>query len=831
MTSDGELILCTVIASAPEFGMTILDTCGGTGSTNDRLLGLLPYSDATCGAIMQVHVQDGSTVVCMRSAEVPRVAYILTAVNNIGADQSDTLNGRQFYNTNAWTTWNEQIFDEVLNSQKDFAGNLFRNHANSVDKDVLPGDWDVVNNGSPASIHVGKYLVQVKGSPLAFIDVSAIEDQIRMIASRIDRHTITTFQRVSDDICVDDVAADAAEAFGLPAGTDIDEQTWKKVMQEGVPLFRMQETKGPAVDGKEELTVGFPDGEKIHSDVTIPPVLSKDRTALSGERTVASAKGLSSVKSPAIQAVLQFGYKYTNQQTPSDQSLKLDLLTPYSKSVDKQEEDNTGRSLDAEIMDAAINKLVDKLMTKDYLPVLMQRMMETGLIVSAEPLSLQFKEHTETGPTDQSQYSPPKFLSLVDPVTGQTHLYFDSTSFISQEPDGSILLKDGYGSEIRMSQGNIYISPALDLQLRPGRDMWGLVPRHLSLDAQQYITVNSNKAVYLRSTGDMLLAAAADKDGHGKLVLECDDVTNSETSGLILRSLGNATFTGKAMYIGINKGTSNTANRLEDDGGTIVIDAGKWGSIVEHSAAHCVDTATFTVVADFGSQSAFVVDTTMIGLYTQQVNMPAALNMAPVDGSQKVTVVREGQETELSISTRSDPWIQMKNTTINKGQIHTSSVLAVDWMRTKTIRFKDGPGPMLQFSYNQPDSELFPPVKVENTKTISIVTGSSSLKALSKTIYQDAYISGNCFQFPESYGVAPTIVIPGMCWQEDTRKILGEISSVAWDVKPITIGEKSTAAYPGWAVWESGYISVAGYDQKPLKSNYITNTKKETTNA
>lgn len=43
------------------------------------------------------------------------------------------------------------------------------------------------------------------------------------------------------------------------------------------------------------------------------------------------------------------------------------------------------------------------------------------------------------------------------------------------------MLKDGYGSEIQMIRGNIIISPALDLILRPGRNIIGTIPGLTSL--------------------------------------------------------------------------------------------------------------------------------------------------------------------------------------------------------------------------------------------------------------------------------------------------------------------------------------------------------------
>lgn len=837
MKPDGELILCTIIASAPEYGVAFLNTYGGTGTTKDRLIGFLPYTDATCGAMAQSHFPEGSTVVCMQSAADRNVAYILTAVNNIGADMTDTCNGRVFYNLSNWTTNSTTLFDSVINTVKQFAGNLFKNHANSVDKDVLPGDFDVVNNGGPASIHVGKYLVQMKGSPLAFIDVAAIEDKIRMVASSIEQHTTTTFSRVADGISVHDIAVDAAEAFGLPFGTAIDMDAWDETLADTVPLFRMQMTEGPLVDGRECITVGFPIDEDKHTAYMEPPVLSKDRTALSGERTIASAKGINSVKSPALQAVLQFGY---NQNSPRTGKMLLDLLTPFTKTLPEDKEDNTSRSPDQEIMDAALNKVVDKLFTKDYLPILKQKMMEAGLLVSENPLSLRFKEHTETGPSDQPQYAPPKFLSLTDPVTGQTHLYFDSTSFISQEPDGSILLRDGYGSEIRMSQGNIYISPALDLQLRPGRDMWGLIPRHMALDTQGYAIINSNRSVYLRAVGDMQLAAAADENGHGKLTIECNDKTGSKDSGLILHSLGNAAFTGHDMYIGINRGNSTTENRTEntDRPGTIIIDAGHQGTIMEKSMRYQISSQIFTVVTDSGQfHSAITVSGNAIGLYAQVVNMPVQLKMAPVNGSQKIGVIEAGVEKQVSLDVFSDPGITLKETTIGHGQIRTSGII----MSLSNVVARGGAFVSLSYPIQDDTVRTFIPIDVPNIEVnynLANNTGSAIVQKLNQTIYQDYYIGGNCFRFPDddAYGVVQSMTVPGMCWQEMTRNLVSDIASVAWEEKPVIVqdtkGTKYTACYPGWAAWSSeAYISQAGYESKPLKDNYITNTKKESKNA
>ena len=826
MKSDGELIIGTVVMSMPEYGHAFVDTWGGTWNTKERLFAYLPYSDATCGALLQQHIPDGTTVICMRAYHRPHTAYILTAVNATTADMTDTLNGRVFYNTNRWTTWKSQIFRTVIDQMKDFAGTMFRNHSNSTDKDTLPGDIDIVNNNGPASIHVGKYLVQMKGSPMAFIDVSAIKDQIRMIASSIDRHTATTYEHISDEVSVRDTATSAAEAFGMPAGSDI-EENWGDVEKFAVPFFRMQHTEGPSLDGIEDTVLAFPLDADMHTDSTEPPVLYKARTAISGERMIASAKGFSSIKTPNIKAVMQYGYNSVNPRT-TDGERRLDLLTPYDYTKSDEQEKEPSESFPGQsIMDAAINKVADKLMSEDYLPILKQRMAAAGLQVSENSLAARFTEApTKTGPTTKDNYSAPKQLILVDPVTGKTHTYFESTSFITQEPDGSILICDGYGSEIRLSQGNIIISPALDLQLRPGRDMWSLVPRHLALDAQQYITINSNKGIYIRSTNDLQLAAAT--EGKGKLVLECDDArTKSTESGIVVRSLGNMSLTGHDLYIGVNTGTSKTEGRIEgtETPGSIILDAGSNGVLMERSTRHTTDTGLFTVVAAGNRNSALTVAPGSIGLYAEVLIAPCQVNMSTLADTQKISVIRDGTESKLAITVNSSPNIIMKDTIITNGHIKmTGNLLSLGGVICRTLGYVSG-------SQILDKKETFSPLDVPNTPIANYSSGISVVQNLTKSLYQDYYVGSNCFRFPVDYN-SFLYAVPGTVWQQDTWKIVDAPENYTWKeiyVKD-AIGRDSTAAYPGRSKWDQGFITISGLDKKPLKDSYITNTRKDKNN-
>ena len=76
---------------------------------------------------------------------------------------------------------------------------------------------------------------------------------------------------------------------------------------------------------------------------------------------------------------------------------------------------------------------------------------------------------------------------------------FRNNSIVTQDPDGTVTLKDGWGSQITMSHGNIYISSALDTFIRPGRDLIAMVPQHLSATANGEIEVGAKKNIKIGS--------------------------------------------------------------------------------------------------------------------------------------------------------------------------------------------------------------------------------------------------------------------------------------------------------------------------------------------
>ena len=200
--------------------------------------------------------------------------------------------------------------------------------------------------------------------------------------------------------------------------------------------------------------------------------------------------------------------------------------------------------------------------------------------------------------------------------------------------------------------------------------------------------------------------------------------------------------------------------------------------------------------------------------------------MSVLDGAQKVTVVRNGELRVLTISTSSTPDLIIKGNIAASGHVKIGgNMLVLQTVVSRGSYYVNG-GQIID------KQETFEPMDMPSTKTnanLENSTGSSALYSLRTTLYQDAYVGGNSFLFPTYYGFGKDIVIPGMVWQEATRAIVKDVSTVAWKEVPVISldGKKTTACYPGWNAWESGHITKSGYEQDDLQTGYITNTEKD----
>jgi len=819
---EGSTFLGTILASAPDYGIALVAKAHATPAITDVVIARLAYSDSEFGAVPKEAYPTGASVICRMADGSSTLAYVISIANELKADIGEGTLNHLFYNVDSFTTGDAKTPTILLDSLLERTSHWFSNHAHGAARDILPGDYDVTDRQGLTGLHVGRLISQLRGSALAYIDVSGITHKVRLVGDSVDTHTMTSETLVGTELGVHNRAINVNEAFGIANGSVVREKEENASLEltndDAIPLYRFQHIEGAVIGGSEDLIVGFPLSNSVHTAETEPPVLSKRRASISGELSSASAFGMSSIKAPYIAGVQQLGY---GTKDKDGKALSFDdLRTPFEykkKAIPERKEGTPEETVD----DAALNKLIDTLTSGDYLELLQEKMAEKGLRISTLDGSIagSFKNTTApSGPTTEQQYPLPPSVVITDPATGEEKQYYASTSFITQEPDGSILLADGYGSEIRMSRGNIIISPALDLQLRPGRDLSAMVPRHQSYNAQQTTTINSSEGMYIRAATDLKMAGAT--SGKGAVALESKAARGS-AGGLVIRSDNNLSMTGGSLYIGRNAHTGKTKNAVTepDEGGAIIIDAGERGVISTRSSSFTADSNQIILGAIRGlNNTALVINAGTIGMFAKQVLMPSILSMQATEGVPTVSILRDGELESVALSVASVSGIYTNgNMQVDGNILCNGHIRANGGLSAKGV------------TSNSPYNGVVKPEEVERVFKVNPLdtypapqdmgdSNARKLKELSTSVYQDYYIMSNAFAFPDYEGIATNLRIPGMRWQEQK-------GGGVWKETYIKdVEDKDTACYPGHEAWEQGKISRRDYELKDLKTGYVINT-------
>lgn len=199
---------------------------------------------------------------------------------------------------------------------------------------------------------------------------------------------------------------------------------------------------------------------------------------------------------------------------------------------------------------------------------------------------------------------PPTFAQRVDHRFGQVD-YYRSASFFDMLPDGGLVFGDGYGATITLTGGSIilaapgdvWVQPGRNLQLWPGRDLFGRAGQNIELAA-------ATKSVRIKADEDVQILAG--NSGGGAMLLEnrADGVVyeNADNIGddwrssgsIMLKSRGELTTWSQQLYLRTGGGD------LQD--GDIVLDAGKGRSRIVCQAVSCERYLASFAADYFGSE-------------------------------------------------------------------------------------------------------------------------------------------------------------------------------------------------------------------------------------
>lgn len=323
------------------------------------------------------------------------------------------------------------------------------------------GDYSIRQRAlGAAGLFVGRYIMGIEQDKFCSIILSAVDDSLNAVFmnySVVTPHTLHIYHKGLQIKCSTPCAL---QALGIISNEALSVQDSKAYLQGTAsqsaikPVYRIQQLQGQIVSGRQ-VQVVMPSAKSENSGL-----LYKQHLSYAGSHLQLSKGALITAIVPKIQSIIYDN----NNQTYTQQQLK-------------------------EIEDAGHKEALD---LTELTP---QQLQQHRTMLR----QLQLCDFSQLKKTYASFYGHNKHITYMgqpqsmpskDPYTQQQVRVSKVLSFISQQDDGSIILRDGHGSEIRMIGGDIIISPARDLRLRPGQGLQQIVPGTAVLTAQDIVTTS-----------------------------------------------------------------------------------------------------------------------------------------------------------------------------------------------------------------------------------------------------------------------------------------------------------------------------------------------------
>lgn len=683
-------------------------------------------------------------------------------------------------------------------------------------QDVFSGDYILCDKKGPQFM-LGRLQLTIKGSDLAYTEYSAVSNKITTVANTYQLDTFTSKIIIDTQLNKNLKAATIKQGLGKYQLSDqypvkLDKYQVTYTDTNPTPVYREQSFNGGLLGGSS-YTVMTATEEKSQ----LYPVMSKF-TGYTGLDYTFSADSRLSIKTPT-----PLGIREITDQQISDHLQKAKEFRDTSKKL-PEVTDATQKAIQLQRLSQTSDNGI--LITTLLEGVDVEELIQNN--VSPFTQSLYGGLSWEDGVQKTSQaMAGPSIAKYQNQLTKISNKLFDNTSFISQQPDGSIIIKDGWGSSIIMSRGNIYISSALDTFIRPGRDLINLVPRHCQTTSNQQIVLASKADIKVASQQSVHIASAVSGE-QGYITIQNRSKEITTNSGIILRSNANMSITASGdMRIALNDKTKVNADKKASTGkGSIIISGG---------AVSINSTSNMTITAKDG-----------LGLYAYQSQKGAGINISntqiAVVGSQIAldtslvqcgktdiihTVKMPAKSQEFILNKGSSQFrLHVRGEVQCKGILSSGDVLGTGQLggssyiifREKSLQTISGSQKRSIETFNKSMKDIF---SSELTANIPMELSAK------QDWYTDSYICTNELAFCQSSKLkyAGNYRMPTMCWQMS-------ISDDTNNFKPVTVTktgtDQKTYTYPGKQAWISGTIS--SIDQN-YTVQYVENLTNYKTNA
>lgn len=465
--------------------------------------------------------------------------------------------------------------------------------------DTLPGDWGAINDYGVA-VFIGKMMACLRASDCAKVEAFWGDDLLRIFGYNLEILTAGAEEtKKNDEGEYNEVLRLSPypwEALGVKTISDAttnadgklepnsEEAKFEPLEQDQLIIARYVRFRGYLGDLVKEF-ICAPDqrgGTETYNAESINPGLLEITNNIDGAHLIRSAK----------EVLLE---KYVTIPTPKEmiapEDPTGDNLTNYKPS------DQLGQGEAYELPefiwgdDQDANIRPSQLF--DYHAWLFNRYTNAGLVAHKKDWFYP-NESDITQPADSNVYDKnlavghqflcdlPTFGTLViDNRPGHTVRYYKSRSCIHMMDDGSVLIEDGYGSQIQMKGGSIFMTAVNDIWTMPGRSAVTYAPYDFIARAGNSADISAAKHdVRLKAERNVQILGGNEKVGGVLIESRAEGLEQSTDFAEIGQGVNGHGVTIKTAKSSFNVFAKEVyLGRGQSSPGQVVIDGGNDGNI------------------------------------------------------------------------------------------------------------------------------------------------------------------------------------------------------------------------------------------------------------
>lgn len=781
-SNKADTYIGTIVYAFPWLNVYVVQPI--SDGVSHRSMEVVSGSDTTshAGTVFTTYTIGSSVIVCTdknNHGSLALTSYIIgpaSVGNNIDEITPD--------NTVAPAAKLEPILKKVFDTIRSMCGSLYINVKKKFvqPNDILCGDTSIIS--SPGNgISVLKHLTRIHCGKGCYVELDSILSRLRIVTEKLEYiGPLRYYQDLSGRGSLLEYNQTALTYEEGTLGISDD--------SEKLPVFRKKDVSGDITSGWQ-TSISVPDISAGRSDDVFSSKVRYD-----GSATMASAKG--------------FEIKKT-----------LDIVSPYQKveteglgTIIKEVEDfpdlpnNYTKGDDALLRDKSLRMKQDaETAVKSEYPRVLANPDTWGL--SSENRSETVKSAVENERklpllNNTQQYDLPDTVTLKDPHTGKEYTYFKSESGFRQDPDGSLVLYDGYGSEIRMTRGNIIISPAGDIMLRPGRDLHTMAGRHIAMVAQQdNIIHSSNRDVYVKGNRNINMLSGINKSG--KIIID------DRGDGVLVRSMSKTSMVSPDVFVGnTSSDISSLSSGYSKGSGKVVIGGGD-NTLVTGTVIALTGESIDSIALKQGSKhiSWVSMDTSRIITISSNNYISGETNIGHISGvlhasvgNAIISAGNQSKNSTLCIQANVDACYG-----INCRQLWAEQVIGVRMYAGNAHRDSG-----IKSQVRTPDISSDTPTMTQTNQIFAMHGGA----------WSDSFTLSNQFKYPSSSElntVGDKYIIPGILWQ---NYLTGGKLWNEGTIPNLQDNSNVSMVYPGLESW-NGQVTVGSGELKSIIGGYKIN--------